>query len=251
MVTGGVTVTADPTGLTPGAYTGTVTVADNGVNAVNAWQHRHPRSSWKLWHRACPSRRSAVWFNNGTFASGEPLAQGDIAAVFGNQFSFDVPQSASSLPLATTLDSVQVLINGKAAPVYYVSPTQINFEIPIDAATGDGTLQVVRNEHGRGNLIYVDINAFQVPRFISYLGSYAIMTTPTGALTGVPGSPAKVGDTIVMLRPRSGAHRSRGDFGNRFAHQPIGCRFGNHAGMFWRRVAIFPGALRGGPLSAV
>ncbi|MGO8861640.1 MAG: hypothetical protein ACLQRH_12865 [Acidimicrobiales bacterium] len=32
-----------------------------------------------------------------------------------------------------------------AAPVYYVSPGQINFEIPISAAIGDGTVQVVRN----------------------------------------------------------------------------------------------------------
>jgi uncharacterized protein (TIGR03437 family) len=115
--------------------------------------------------------------------------------VFGNQFSFDAPQGAASLPLQTTMDGVQVLVNGKAAPVYYVSPTQINFEIPIDAATGDGTVQVVRNSQP-GNLVYVDINA-QVPRFILY-GAYGIMTTPAGALTGIPSNPIKVGDTIVI-----------------------------------------------------
>ncbi len=69
-----------------------------------------------------------------------------------------------SVPLQTTLDGIQVLVNGTAAPLYYVSPGQINFEIPIDAATGDGTVQVVRNGTA-GNLVYVDINA-QVPRFI-------------------------------------------------------------------------------------
>ena len=68
-----------------------------------------------------------------------------------------------------------------AAPVYYVSAGQINFEMPINAATGDGTVQVVRNGTA-GNLIYVDINA-QVPRFIAYDGGYGIMTTPAGALT--------------------------------------------------------------------
>jgi uncharacterized protein (TIGR03437 family) len=49
----------------------------------------------------------------------------------------------------------------------------------------------------QGNLIYVDINA-QVPRFIVYDGNYAIMTTPAGALTGVPSNPVKIGDTIVI-----------------------------------------------------
>jgi uncharacterized protein (TIGR03437 family) len=133
--------------------------------------------------------------NNGTFASGEALAQGDIAAVFGSQFDFDAPQGATTLPLQTTMDNVQVLVNGKAAPIYYVSPGQINFEIPIDAATGDGTIQVVRNGTA-GNLIYVDVNAL-VPRFILY-GGYGIMTTPAGALTGIPSNPVKVGDTIVI-----------------------------------------------------
>ena len=81
--------------------------------------------------------------NNGTFASGEPLAQGDIAAVFGSQFDFDAPaRGRQPAPADRRWTDVQVLVNGVAAPVYYVSPGQINFEIPIDAATGDGTVQV-------------------------------------------------------------------------------------------------------------
>jgi uncharacterized protein (TIGR03437 family) len=134
--------------------------------------------------------------NNGTFAAGEPLAQGDVAALFGNQFSFDVPQFAPNIPLPTTLDGVQVLVNGKAAPLYNVFPGQIDFEIPIDAATGDGTVQVVRNGQA-GNLIYVNINA-RVPRFILFDGVYGIITTPAGALTGIPSNPVKVGDTVVI-----------------------------------------------------
>jgi uncharacterized protein (TIGR03437 family) len=137
--------------------------------------------------------------NNGTFAGGEPLAEGDIAAVFGSQFDFDAPQGATNLPLLTTMDGIQVLVNGVAAPVYYVSSSQINFEIPINASTangGGGTVQVVRNGTP-GNLVYVDINA-QVPRFIEYNGGYGIMTTPAGALTGIPSNPVKPGDTIVI-----------------------------------------------------
>ena len=82
--------------------------------------------------------------NNGTFASGESLAQGDIAALFGDQLTYGDPQQASSLPLQTSLGGTQVLVNGQPAPVYYVSPGQINFEIPIDAAIGDATVQVVQ-----------------------------------------------------------------------------------------------------------
>jgi uncharacterized protein (TIGR03437 family) len=190
-VSGGFTVTADPTGLSTGTYTGTVTVASNAVNGSIVIPVQLVVTA-----QGPPTASAGGVVNNGTFASGEPLAQGDIAAVFGSQFDYDAPQGAASLPLLTTLDSVQVLVNGKAAPIYYVSPGQINFEIPIDAATGDGTIQVVRNGTA-GNLIYVDINA-QVPRFILYGAGYGIMTTPAGALTGTPSNPVKVGDTIVI-----------------------------------------------------
>ncbi len=190
-VNGGITVKADPTGLSPDNYTGTVTIASNGVNGNIVIP-----VDLTVVAQGPPVAAAGGVVNNGTFASGEPLAQGDIAAVFGNQFTFDAPQSAASLPLQTTLDNVQVLVNGKAAPVYYTSAGQINFEVPIDAATGDGTIQVVRNGQA-GNLIYVDINA-QAPRFIVYDGNYGIMTTPTGALTGIPSNPVKVGDTIVI-----------------------------------------------------
>jgi uncharacterized protein (TIGR03437 family) len=190
-VNGGVSVTANPSGLSPNTYTGTVTIASNGVNGNVVIPVQLVIAA-----QGPPVAAAGGVVNNGTFASGEPLAQGDIAAVFGNQFTFDAPTPAASVPLLTTLDNVQVLINGKAAPLYYTSSGQINFEVPIDAATGDGTLQVVRNGQA-GNLVYVDINA-QAPRFIVYNGGYGIMTTPTGVLTGIPSSPVKVGDTIVI-----------------------------------------------------
>jgi uncharacterized protein (TIGR03437 family) len=189
-VTGGFTVTADPTGLSPNTYSGTVTVASNAVNSSIVVPVQLVVAA-----QGPPVASAGGVVNNGTFASGEPLAQGGIAAVFGNQFTFDDPQGASSLPLLTTVDGVQVLVNGKAAPIYFISATQINFEIPIDAATGDGTLQVVRNGQA-GNMIYLNINA-QVPRFIAY-GNYGIMTTADGTLTGIPSHPVTAGDTIVI-----------------------------------------------------
>lgn len=190
-ISGGVTVTANPSGLSPDTYTGTVTVASNGVNGnivIPVQLEIAPQGP--------PVAAAGGVVNNGTFAAGDGLAQGDIAAVFGSQFTFDAATSASSLPLQNMLDNVQVLVNGIAAPVYYTSAGQVNFEIPINAATGPGTVQVVRNGT-MGNQVYVDISA-QAPQFILYNGGYGIMTTAQGALTGTAANPVSVGDTIVI-----------------------------------------------------
>ena len=193
MVTGGLTITADPTGLMTGDYKGTVTVASNAANASVMIP-----VDVTIVAQGPPVAFAGGVVNNGTFGNGEPVAQGDIAAVFGSQFTYDAAQGASSVPLPSTLDNIQVLVNGKAAPLFFTSSGQINFEVPIDAATGDGTVQIVRNGT-QGNMVYVNINP-RVPRFILYGGGpYAVMTTPDGsALTGIPNHPVKAGDTIVI-----------------------------------------------------
>jgi uncharacterized protein (TIGR03437 family) len=133
---------------------------------------------------------------NDTLGVGESMAQGDIVALYGHQFTFGDAVNATSLPLPVTLGDTQVLVNGQPVPVYYVGASQIDFEIPIDAATGDGTVQVVRSGQ-QGNLIYVNIKD-RVPHFLLFNGPYAIMTTPDGTLTGIPTHPVKAGDVVVI-----------------------------------------------------
>jgi adhesin/invasin len=185
-------VVADPTGLSPGSYTGTVTVASNAANSSVAVPVQ-----LNVVAQTAPVAVAGGLVNNGTFGGGEPLAQGDIVALFGDQFTYGEPQQATNLPLPTNLADTQVLVNGQAAPVYYVSPAQINFEIPIDAAVGDATVQVVRNGQ-QGNRAYMLIKD-RVPRFILFQGGpYAVMTTPDGTLTGIPTHPVKANDVVVI-----------------------------------------------------
>ena len=186
-----VAISADPTGLAPGVYTGTITISSNAANSsvpIPVQLTIEPQTA--------PVAAAGGVVNNGTFASNESLALGDITAVFGDQFTYGDPQAASALPLGTTLGNTQVLVNGTAAPVYYVSPTQINFQIPFEATTGDGTVQVVRNGQN-GNLIHVNISN-AAPRFIALGGGYVIMTTPAGALTGIASHPVTAGDVVVI-----------------------------------------------------
>ncbi len=74
------------------------------------------------------------------------LAPGAIAAVFGTNLA---PSDLypSGLPLPTILNSVQVMVDGKAAPLFYVSPTQINFQVPYETAVGQASLSVISAGH--------------------------------------------------------------------------------------------------------
>ncbi len=81
----------------------------------------------------------AVATNGATFTTG-PLAPGSIVSLFGN---FGVgTAAASSGALPATLGGVQVAIGGILAPLYYVSATQINAQVPFEVALGQAAIVV-------------------------------------------------------------------------------------------------------------
>ena len=86
----------------------------------------------------------------------QTIAPGGIVALFGADLT-DGTAAAAVQPLPTTLAGVQVRVNGVAAPLFYASPSQINFQIPRTAPattnnqftqfipSGAITVEVVRN----------------------------------------------------------------------------------------------------------
>ena len=190
-ISGGASATADAGGLAPGTYQGTVTISSNAANGSVVIP-----ATLTVLAAGPPTAAAGGVVNNGTFGANEPVAQGDIVAVFGDQFTAGVPQQADNLPLPTNLGGTQVFVNDQPAPVYYVSAGQVNFQIPYEAAIGNGTVRVDNGQ--RGNSVFVNIMA-RAPRLLLLGGGpYAILTTPGNALTGISGSPVKAGDTVVI-----------------------------------------------------
>jgi uncharacterized protein (TIGR03437 family) len=58
-------------------------------------------------------------------------APGSLVSIYGSNLAPGVVQ-AVGFPLPETLGGVTVTINGSAAPIYFVSPTQINVQIPYE-----------------------------------------------------------------------------------------------------------------------
>ena len=76
------------------------------------------------------------------------LAPGTWAAIFGTKLAVSTA-SAPAVPLPLTLAEVMsVTVGGIPAPLSYVSPGQINFVVPFEAALGPSVPVVVTTSYG-------------------------------------------------------------------------------------------------------
>ena len=76
------------------------------------------------------------------------LAPGGLISVFGNQLS-PINLATSQIPLPTALANSCLSVNGQPIPVLFVSPNQINAQMPFQAS-GNVTL-VLRTPGGTSN----------------------------------------------------------------------------------------------------
>jgi uncharacterized protein (TIGR03437 family) len=81
--------------------------------------------------------------NGASFASGQPIAPGSLASIFGTQFAA-ATALADSVPLSTTIGETSVTFNGVPAPLYFVSPGQINAQVPYGTTIGSANVIVTR-----------------------------------------------------------------------------------------------------------
>ncbi len=70
-----------------------------------------------------------------SFLYPSPLAPESIISAFGSNLA-TTTASASSLPLPETLGGTTVTVDGRAAQLFFVSPTQINYLIPPETRVG-------------------------------------------------------------------------------------------------------------------
>ncbi len=108
---------------------------------------------------------NAASFNNA-------IAPGALATIWGSQLA-PATQQAGSLPLPLAMEGVSVTVNGLPAPLLYVSPGQMNIQIPYE--TGAGTAVLGVNNNGQ-----IASYSFQVAP--SGPGIFNVFTDSTGAV---------------------------------------------------------------------
>lgn len=196
-------LTANPSGLAPGSYLGSVTLSSNAANTATPIPVRLNVAA-----QSGPLIAIGGIVDNASFSSGQPVASGSIAAIFGTQFASG-PFYASSLPLPTSLGGIQVLVNGTAAPIFYVDANQVDIQAPFEI-TGQSVVQMVRNGQG-GNQVSVILDPIAPRLFALRQLPPAPDTSPYGIVInaadgtlalpsnlGVPAHPAKRGDVVTI-----------------------------------------------------
>jgi uncharacterized protein (TIGR03437 family) len=153
--------------------------------------------------------------NGASFQLNKPLAPNTIATVkplgsvkFGTDTAnaFDLPKP---IPLPTSLADIQVTVNGTPAPLYYVSPGQINCVMPWNApTTGAADVQVLKVSTGQ--LLAASPVAMNVASpAIFVMGpagvglQLAAVVNQDGTVNGAT-NPAKVGDYISIYATGQG-----------------------------------------------
>jgi adhesin/invasin len=167
---GMVTVSVNPAGLGTGIYNGSVlfTPTDNTVNSVAV----PVTLIVGCGQGGCTMQPNILAVVNG--ASFHPTgAPGAIMTIFGTNLS-DMTYEATSYPLPLTLGPTSVTVNGIGAPLFYASPTQINFQMPkgvppsgvtvsVNNVTATGRLAVPGSPSHPATLTTVDPGLFINP----------------------------------------------------------------------------------------
>jgi uncharacterized protein (TIGR03437 family) len=145
--------------------------------------------------------------NSANYA-GAPLAAGSLVSVFGTELAPSVI-AATAVPLPTTLGPVSVTIGGIPAALHFVSPTQINVQIPWNVTGPTANMVVTTNgiasppspvALGIANPGIYSVNGSGTGQALVLINSDFAIAAPTGSIQGFATRPAIGTDANVNNR---------------------------------------------------
>ncbi len=138
------------------------------------------------------------------------VVAGSWAAIYGSNLSgttriWNTQDFNSGSALPTALSGVSVSFNGLPAPVYFISPTQLDVQVPANIS---GSVSVAVTANGSTSAVFKTTVVTNAPSLFYYAGGtkiYPAAVFPDGILvgdptqTGVSSRKAKPGDTLILF----------------------------------------------------
>jgi len=148
-----------------------------------------------------PSINAGGIVNAASFSAGGSVAPGSIIAIFGNNLASGTGNAAAT-PLPTNLAGTSVQVNGLLAPLYYVSPSQINAQLPFETQTGTASVVVTS---GSSSSAAVTVNVAPAAPGIFLEGANGSATVNTNGLLNATNNPAASGSVVVTYLTGQGS----------------------------------------------
>jgi uncharacterized protein (TIGR03437 family) len=133
--------------------------------------------------------------NNSNVVLDAPLAPGTIASVYGNQLATS-PSGSPGPPLLTQFQGTSIMTGGLGAPLFYVSPQQVNIQIPFELAPNQ-FYPVVATLNGLSSVPDKFLVAPATPGVIAFPDGTAKAQHGDGSFVTAT-SPAKPGETLAV-----------------------------------------------------
>jgi uncharacterized protein (TIGR03437 family) len=133
---------------------------------------------------------------------GAGLGPGNIIQIYGTGLA-TLTSTPAILPLPTTVTGTSVIIGGLQSPLFYVSPTQINAQIPFSLLAGNQYQLLVSANGALTTPLTLQLNA-GVPAILNFSSGAVIAQHLDGTLV-LPASPAVPGEYIVIYTSGLGA----------------------------------------------
>ena len=150
-----------------------------------------------------PAVTAAGLVSSASFAAGSAVAPGSLVSLFGTGLSTNT-LPANAVPLPVSLGGTAVTMDGVGAPIVYMSPGQINFQVPWEE-NGKSTGQLVVGAPGftetpvKVSLAQYSPGIFTVGtnnQAAALVGNAASLAAPVGTATG--SRPANREETISI-----------------------------------------------------
>lgn len=141
----------------------------------------------------------AVAVSAATFLTSVGVAAGSLASVFGVDFTTEMA-AAATVPLPTQLAGVTVEMEGASLPLIFVSPTQINLQIPPSTPIGSRTVLVRKaatDELIGGGLMNVSATRPGLFTFSQNGIGFAVAVNEDGTFNS-PENPASRGSVVTL-----------------------------------------------------
>ncbi len=182
------TTPAGQVAVTVRAQSGTLSAAESNV------------SGQVVANAQAPAIASGGVVNAASFSAGAALSPGGIIAVYGANFA-SKNSGAPGFPVPTSLDNLRLNVGGRDVPLYFVSPGQVNAQIPFDMPVNfrPQAYVAVKDASGASEALTVPETitiAKARPGIFQYGNAQGIILDPFVLIDAT--NPAKPGQVVVI-----------------------------------------------------